>query len=103
MTPASGRADEDAGGAGETLDVLRSIDSKLSVLLAMAIDGHLRSNPELGSSRHPSLDSLLSEAGLSSRQIGLLLGKTRQAVEQKISRERPRESRPGGRAGRGGS
>lgn len=101
MTPASSRVNEEADGAEATLEVLRNIDSKMSALLALAIDGHFRSNPELGSSRHPSLDSLFSEAGLSSRQIGLLLGKTRQAVEQKISRERPRESRPSGRARRG--
>jgi hypothetical protein len=66
--------------------VLQSIDSKLSALLALTIDQYLR---EIGAKRKTrSIDRLLSDAGLTSTQIGPLLGKTGRAVNLVLAGER---------------
>jgi hypothetical protein len=59
--------------------VLNRIDAKLSALLAIVLDQYLR---ETGVARPKarSIDQLLTDAGLSAKEIGALLGKTDRAV-----------------------
>lgn len=61
-------------------DLLKKIDTKLAALLAIAIDQHLRSTPELAKPKERSIDELLSGVGMSARDIAALLGKTERAV-----------------------
>ena len=70
----------------EQLEILRSIDLKLSALLAVTTNQYLRSSPDLADPRPRSIDQILNDAGLASREIGKLLGKTRQAVEAKLGK-----------------
>lgn len=68
-------------------DLLESIDSKLSALLALAVDSKLR---EGGAARpkQRSMDRLLSDVGLSASTIAALLGKTERAVHLQLQKER---------------
>jgi len=66
---------------------LKKIDAKLGALLAIALDQHLR---ETGVARPKSrsIDRLLTDAGLTAREIAALLGKTERAVHLALQSER---------------
>lgn len=66
---------------------LKRIDAKLGAVLAIALDQHLR---ETGVARPKprSIDRLLTDAGLTAREIGALLGKTERAVHLALQSER---------------
>lgn len=70
----------------ETAERLQAIDSKLSALLAITIHRTLIDDPELASPRPRSIDRLLSDAGLSQKEIAALLGKSASAVSQMLSK-----------------
>ena len=60
-------------------DLLKSIDTKLSALLAITLDQYLR-DTGVAKARHPSVDTMLRAAGVSAKDIAALLGKTERAV-----------------------
>ena len=67
-------------------ELLESIDSKLSAILALMLDAHLRESGSRHRERTP--DELLSEAGVSNAQIAQLLGKTDRAVRKLLATRR---------------
>ena len=85
-SPANTGSGSGSEAAQQSLEVLRSIERKLTALLAITTDQHLRSSQELADPRPRTIDQLLSDAGLSSHEVGKLLGKSRQAVEQRLKR-----------------
>ncbi len=75
-------------------EILRKIDSKLGALLAIMLDQYLR---ETGVARLKprSIDRLLTDAGLTPKEIGGLLGKTDRAVNLVLAAERQaKDARP---------
>ena len=76
-------------------ELLRSIDAKLSAILVLTLDGYLR---ETGVARpkERSVDKMLSDIGLSARQIAALLGKTDRAVNLQLQRESKRKAQKKG-------
>src|SRR4051812_17349401 len=84
-----------------TKEILSSIDQKLSALLALAIADRL---PETARARSRSLDSVLRASGMAVADIAVLMGKTRQAVDQSLKADAGRKSsRPGKTASAGKS
>ena len=69
-----------------TDDLLRSIDSKLSALLALTVEASVRESGARTKER--SIDQLLSDAGLSASAIAGLLGKTDRAVHLQLQKGR---------------
>ena len=67
---------------------LQSIDAKLSALVALLADIHLRNYGTSRQQRQRSLDRILTDAGLSARDIGKLLGKTERAVHLALQAEK---------------
>jgi hypothetical protein len=77
---------------GATQPSLETIDAKLGALLALAVEWKLNeSSPRKGLSR--SLDRLLTDAGISTRETSKLLGKTERAVQLQLQKERERRSK----------
>jgi hypothetical protein len=70
--------------ANDATALLRSIDTKLAVLLSLAIADRL---PEASRASKRSLDGVLHAAGLSQNEIASLMGKSRQAVQQVLKTE----------------
>jgi hypothetical protein len=68
--------------------MLEAIDAKLTALVAVAVDVHLRIYGTQRQQRPRSLDRLLTDAGLSARDVGKLLGKTERAVHLALQAER---------------
>jgi hypothetical protein len=83
--------------ADEALEVLRSIDQKLSAVVALLADERQRET-EPGRQRQRNIDQMLTDQGLSGAQVGRLLGKSRQAVSQALARERKASNRSGAAA-----
>ena len=79
---------------------LKDIDYKLAALLAITVDQYVR---ETGIARPKprSIDRLLADAGLPTKQIAALLGKTDRAVNLVLASERASKSNRG--SGRKGS
>lgn len=71
---------------GSVEERLAKIEQSLEVLIAIAIDRHLRDFPELGTVRAPRIEHVLRDGGLNGPQIALLLGKSRQAVSQNLAK-----------------
>lgn len=71
----------------ESLAILRSIDARLSALLAISVEDLLRRTPELANPRPRSIDRLLTDAGLDQAQVATLLGKSPQAVSQQLAKD----------------
>jgi hypothetical protein len=69
-------------------DLLEQINLKLSAMLAITIDQYLRSTAGLAKPRPRSIDRLLADVGLHPKVIGDLLGKSRQAVDQILAKDR---------------
>ena len=67
-------------------DRLSQIDSKLTALLALILDGYLRQTG-VAKPKDRSIDRILSDAGLSAKTIAGLLGKTERAVHLQLQRE----------------
>ena len=78
--------------ADETLEVLKSIDRKLSAVIALLADDHMRVT-DTGRQRFRSLDRILTDQGLSGTQVGRVLGKSQQAVSQALARDRKASGR----------
>lgn len=68
-------------------DLIRSIDSKLTALLALYLDSYVRTTG-IAQRKDRSIDRLLTDAGLSANTIAGLLGKTERAVHLQLQRER---------------
>ena len=64
-------------------DPLAQIDSKLTALLALYVDSYLRQTG-VAKPKERNIDHILSDAGLSARQIAGLLGKTERAVHLQL-------------------
>src|SRR5262249_43990208 len=60
--------------------LLRRIDAKLGALLAIVLDEYLRETG-VAKPRPRSVDRLLADAGLTTREIAAILGKTDRAVQ----------------------
>jgi hypothetical protein len=73
---------------------LESIDAKLAALVALAVDVHLRTYGTPRQQRPRSLDRILTDAGLSARDVGELLGKTERAVHLALQAERKKTKGP---------
>lgn len=67
-------AADDAAGA------IRALDAKVSALLAITIDRHLRDFPDVAKLKARTIDKLLVDAGLKPADVAKLLGKTERAV-----------------------
>lgn len=83
-------------------DLLQSIDSKLTALLALYLDSYIH---QTGAAQRKdrSVDRLLSDAGLSAAEIAGLLGKTDRAVHLQLQREREQDrKRKAARSRKGG-
>lgn len=65
---------------------LSQIDSKLTALLALFLDGYLRQTG-IAKPKERSIDRILVDAGLSARTVAGLLGKTERAVHLQLQRE----------------
>jgi len=74
-------------GGTSTDELLSSIDSKLSALIALTAYGLMQST-ELPDPSYPSLDLLLAESGMTSAEIGKALGKTTGAARKQVERDR---------------
>jgi hypothetical protein len=68
--------------------LLRSIDTKLTAVLALMADAHLRAHGSQRQQRSRTLDRILTDAGLSAREVGKLLGKTERAVHLALQAEK---------------
>ena len=68
--------------------LLRSIDTKLNAILALLAEGHLRAHGSQRQQRARSLDRILTDAGVSAREVGKLLGKTERAVHLALQAEK---------------
>lgn len=66
---------------------LEQIDSKLTALLALILDGYLRQTG-VAKPKDRTIDRILIDAGLSARQVAGLLGKTERGVHIALQRER---------------
>jgi hypothetical protein len=71
----------------ESLEILRSIDARLSAMLAITVEDLLRRTPELATPRPRSIDRLLTDAGLDQGEVAALLGKSPQAVSQQLAKD----------------
>lgn len=80
---------------GSELEVLLRIERKMSALLSIAIDQHLRASEELAKPRPRSIDRILADAGLLGTEIAAALGKTPQAVSQVLKGDGKGASRDG--------
>ncbi len=69
-----------------TADALASIDAKLSAILALLVDRHLR-DTDVAKPRPRSIDRMLTDVGLTGVEISRLLGKTPQAVSQALAKD----------------
>ena len=74
--------------------LLRSIDTKLGAILALLTDAHLRIYGSPRQQRARSLDRILTDAGVSARETGKLLGKTERAVHLSLQAEKAGAKRP---------
>jgi hypothetical protein len=74
--------------------LLKSLDAKLGALVALLADIHLRNYGSVRQQRVRSLDRILTDAGMSARDIGRLLGKTERAVHLSLQAEK----KPSGKA-----
>jgi hypothetical protein len=72
--------------ADETLEVLKRIETKLSALLGIVVDQHLRAT-DIAKPRPRTVDRMLTDVGLTGVEIGRLLGKTPQAVSQVLTKD----------------
>jgi hypothetical protein len=75
-----------------TDDRLTDIDAKLTALLALYLDKYLR-DTGIARPKDRSIDRILADAGLSTKTIAGLLGKTDRAVRLQLQRESKREAR----------
>ena len=71
----------------ETTQLLRAIDLKLGVLVALHTHRLLLDDDDLARPRPRSIDRLLTDVGLTQTEIGRILGKTPQAVGQALKRD----------------
>jgi hypothetical protein len=67
-------------------DTLERIDAKLGALLAIALDSYLR-DTGAAKPRPRSVDQMLKDVGLPTKEIARLLGKTERAVQLSIERK----------------
>ena len=81
---------------------LARINAKLSALLAITVDRHLR-DTGLAKPRPRTIDQLLQDAGLTVPEIAELLGKTPQAVYQIVGKTKKKSAKNGGAAPAGAS
>jgi DNA-binding transcriptional ArsR family regulator len=65
---------------------LDRLERLVGALLSIAVDRHMREFPSLGSARAPKIEHILSDGGLTGREIAGLLGKSPQAVSQNLQR-----------------
>lgn len=70
----------------ETTAILKSIEAKMSALLAITVHQALVDDPDLPNPRPRSIDKLLLNAGLTHTQIASQLGKSVSAVSQMIAK-----------------
>jgi hypothetical protein len=78
-------------GSNSEPDFLRSIDTKLSALLAIALDDYVRVHEVTGARQRP-LEVMLHSAGLSTTEVADLLGKGQRAVQIAV-KEKPKKTR----------
>lgn len=77
----------------EATNDLSRLESRLTALLALGVDARQR---ELGvRTKDRPVDVLLSDAGLSSKEIARLLGKTDRAVNLVLQAHRAGKASPG--------
>lgn len=82
----------------DELAVLTNIDKKLSALIALMVEQHLRET-ESTKYKPRSADRILTDLGMSGSEVGRLLGKSQQAVSQALIRQSRGPGRSSGKAG----
>ena len=85
MTRGMARDDSD-----DLLDRVDRIDVKVSALLALALETHLRTTGAKTKKR--TIDRLLADAGLPAAMIARLLGKTPRAVHLALQKQRSKRT-----------
>ena len=70
-------------GSDALVDVLNRIDAKLQALLALSVE-QMNSGEARRRTRPRLLDQTLSDAGLSAKEIAVILGKTDRAVRMAL-------------------
>lgn len=70
----------------EILEELKGINVKMSALLTITVDRHIR-DTDIARPRPRSIDKMLSDIGLANVEIAKLLGKSPQAVGQSLARD----------------
>lgn len=78
----------------ELIAAIESMDRKLSALLSIVVDQHLRRTPDLANPRPRNIDRILSDAGMLGTEIAATLGKTPQAVSQALKTSAKTPGRP---------
>lgn len=63
------------------------LEARLNALLALEIERHLRETG-VTKARSRSVDKLLADAGLSTTEIGSIMGKTERAVQLVLQKEK---------------
>lgn len=69
---------------------LARVESKLSAILAILVDRHIRET-DMARPKERSIDRLLSDVGLTAKEIAGLLGKTERAVNLQLQKEKQRK------------
>ncbi len=73
---------------------LQRIDAKISALLAIMVDRYLRET-EIARPKQRTIDRLLSDVGLPTKDIAKLLGKTERAVQLQLEKDARSKQRGG--------
>lgn len=66
---------------------MQAVNARLTAVAALLARLVATTDPELPGPRHPSLDSLLADAGLSHSEIAKLLRKDRSNVSRQLARD----------------
>ena len=77
------------------MDDLSKIEARLNALVILEVERHLRETEAAKPRRRP-IDRLLADAGLTTKDISSILGKTERAVQLVLQKEGKRPERARG-------
>lgn len=74
-----------------TVELLISLDAKLSAVIALLTHLVMRSDDSLPEPPYAAVSVLLADAGLSNAEVGKALGKSGDSARKQINRDRKKE------------